>query len=214
MWWKVALARDPEQIGGWLGLAELLQESGQHVAAINVLDQALSTNQVPPVDGPERELYVQIYLEQAHSRTALGGRASSESVLRQALSIAPDNQATTLAMAALLIEEKRAPEADALLEEWMEKGPALERAIIVGDFYAESGAWEAARRTYQEIWTMTSDVMMGSRLVQAHRMLEEYDAAIAIRQQQVRRWARAGGHSEFIEMAEQDILQMEDSQRY
>ena len=160
-----ALARDPSQIGGWLGLAELLQENGQHVAAINVLDQALSTNQVPMEGSPERELYVQLFLEQANSQASLGGRASSESVLERAIEIAPNNQAANLALAGLLVEGNRNPEADALLEEWIERGEALPRSIIVGDFYAANGAWLQARTTYKQVWRMTSDVMMGSRLV-------------------------------------------------
>ncbi len=209
-----ALARDPTQIGGWLGLAELLQESGQHVAAIGVLDQALSTNQAPPEDSPERELYVQIFLEQANSQSALGGLASSEGVLSRALEIAPDNQTANLAMAALLLEGQRGPEADALLEEWIARGDTLSRSIIVGDFYAESNAWLSARKTYSEVWKLTRDVMMGSRLVEAHRMLGEFDQAIAVRRQQIRRWEKAGGHEEFIAMAQEDIKQLEIAKGY
>ena len=204
-----ALARDPSQIGGWLGLAELLQQSGQHVAAIDVLDQALSTNQIPPADSPERELYVQIFLEQARSQTNLGGLASSEGVLGRALEIAPDNQTANLAMAGLLLDGNRAPEADALLEEWIARGSKLQRSIVVGDFYAESGAWQSAANTYTEVWRLTQDVMMGSRLVEAHRMLGEFDQAIAIRRQQIRRWDRLGAHEEFVAMAREDIEQLE-----
>lgn len=204
-----ALARDPSQIGGWLGLAELLQQSGQHVAAINVLDQALSTNQLPPEGSPERELYVQIFLEQARSQTNLGGLASSEGVLGRALEIAEDNQTANLAMAGLLLDGNRSPEADALLEEWIDRGGKLERSIVVGDFYAKSGAWQSAANTYTEVWQLTKDVMLGSRLVEAHRMLGEFDKSIAIRRQQIRRWERLGGHEEFVSMAQEDIEQLE-----
>ena len=209
-----ALARDPSQIGGWLGLAELLQESGQHVAAINVLDQALSTNQVPPDGSPERELYVQLFLEQANSQTALGGLASSESILKRAIEIAPDNETANLALANLLLQGDRTPEADALLEEWIERGEKLPRSIIVGDFYAENGSWSSASNIYKQVWSLTGDVMMGSRLVEAHRMLSEYDAAISIRKQQIRRWEKAGGHEEFISMAQEDIKQLELARSY
>ena len=209
-----ALARDPSQIGGWLGLAELLQENGQHVAAINVLDQALSTNQVPMEGSPERELYVQLFLEQANSQASLGGRASSESVLERAIEIAPNNQAANLALAGLLVEGNRNPEADALLEEWIERGEALPRSIIVGDFYAANGAWLQARTTYKQVWRMTSDVMMGSRRVESHRMLGEFDEAIAIRKQQIRKWSKVGAHEEFVLMAEEDILQLELAKGY
>ncbi|MFT5681684.1 MAG: tetratricopeptide (TPR) repeat protein [Myxococcota bacterium] len=200
-----ALARDPSEIGGWLGLAELLQESGQNVAAINVLDQAVSTNQIPPEGSPERELYVQLFLEEARSRTTLGGLASSEGALSRAIEIAPDNQAANLALAALLLEDRRGPEADALLEDWIARGDTLSRLIIVGDFYAENNAWLSASQTYLQVWERTRDVMMGSRLVEAHRELGEYDEAIGVRRQQIRRWERAGGHEEFIAMAVDDI---------
>ncbi|MDG1480604.1 MAG: tetratricopeptide repeat protein [Myxococcota bacterium] len=207
-----ALARDPSQIGGWLGLAELLQNSGQHVAAIEVLEQALSTNQIPAENSPERELYVQLYLEQARSQTTLGGISSSAGALSRALEIAPDNQAASLALAALMLEERRGPEADALLEEWIEQGETLSRSIIVGDFYAEHNAWLSARKTYLLVWTLTRDVMMGSRLVEAHRVLGEFDEAIAVRRQQIRRWEKAGSHEEFIAMAVEDIAQLKASQ--
>ena len=54
--------------------------------------------------------------------------------------------------------------------------------------------------------------MMGSRLVEAHRVLGEFDEAIAVRRQQIRRWEKAGGHEEFIAMAVEDIAQLKASQ--
>ena len=209
-----ALARDPTQIGGWLGLAELLQESGQHVAAMRVLDQALSTNLVPMEDSPERELYVEIFLEQARSQALLGGLASSEGVLSQALEIAPDNPTANLALAALMLDGRRGPEADAHLEEWIARGSTLDRSIVVGDFYAGHGVWISARKTYVQVWALTTDVMMGSRLVEAHRMLGEFNEAIAVRRQQIKRWEKAGGHDEFIQMALEDITQIEIAKGY
>ena len=66
-----------------------------------------------------------------------------------------------------------------------------------------------AASTYAEVWRLTKDVMMGSRLVEAHRMLGDFDQAIAIRRQQIRRWDRLGAHEEFVAMAREDIEQLE-----
>lgn len=201
-----ALAIDTQHVGAWLRLIEALQLTGRHSPALHSADIAFQIP-APDSDDPGWHAYRNLYVLKAHSARLLQGTVDADAILLDGLEHSPDDAVLRDALAAGMIGSNRLDEARALFP--LDQG--AEAVAEAGDFFAAQGQLGVAEEYYRRLAEVAADPVLMGRLAALYLDRQDYEAAVTVRTEQLRRWDGAEDTVDWHAAVLQEIAALEDA---